>query len=55
MEIPKVVAATQALRHDLASLASEGLDDVNGQEVAAAIIMGRGNECSLVRTREHFE
>ena len=41
--------------YDLASHASKGLDEFNGQEIDAAVTMGCGDECPLVLARQRVD
>jgi protein-tyrosine-phosphatase len=52
---PKAVAAMAELGYDLAAHHSKGLDDFNGQEFDAAVTMGCGDECPLVRAKRRVE
>jgi protein-tyrosine-phosphatase len=48
---PKAVAAMQELGYDLTTHASKGLDDYNGQDFDAAVTMGCGDACPLVKAK----
>jgi protein-tyrosine-phosphatase len=48
---PKAIEAMRELGYDLTSHSSKGLDAFNGHEVDAAVTMGCGDECPLVRAR----
>ena len=48
---PKAIAAMKELGYDLAGHASKGLTDLPDVEYDAAITMGCGDECPLVRAR----
>jgi protein-tyrosine-phosphatase len=46
---PKAVEAMKELGYDLTAHQSKGLDEFNGREFDAAVTMGCGDECPLVR------
>jgi protein-tyrosine-phosphatase len=46
---PRAVEAMKEVGYDLTSHTSKGLDDFNGKEFDAAVTMGCGDECPLVR------
>jgi len=48
---PRAVAAMKEIGYDLTTHTSKGLDAFNGQEFDAAVTMGCGDECPLVRAR----
>ena len=48
---PKAIAALKELGYDLATHSSKGLAEFNGQDFDAAVTMGCGDECPLVRAR----
>jgi protein-tyrosine-phosphatase len=52
---PKAVEAMAELGYDLTTHASKGLDDFNGKEFDAAVTMGCGDECPLVRARRRVD
>lgn len=52
---PKAVAAMQELGYDLTTHASKGLDDYNGQDFDAAVTMGCGDACPLVKARQRLD
>jgi len=52
---PKAVEAMKELGYDLTTHASKGLSDFNGQEFDAAVTMGCGDECPLVRAKRRLE
>ena len=52
---PKAVAAMQELGYDLSTHASKGLDDYNGQPFDAAVTMGCGDACPLVRADRRID
>lgn len=52
---PKAVAAMAELGYDLTAHASKGLDDYNGTEIDAAVTMGCGDACPLVRAKHRFD
>jgi arsenate reductase len=52
---PKAVAAMAQLGYDLTSHTSKGLDEYNGQEIDAAVTMGCGDACPLVRAARRYD
>ena len=52
---PKAVAAMAELGYDLGSHTSKGLDDYNGTEIDAAVTMGCGDACPLVRAKQRID
>jgi arsenate reductase (thioredoxin) len=52
---PKAVAAMAELGYDLATHASKGIDAYNGQEIDAAVTMGCGDACPLVKAARRFD
>lgn len=52
---PKAVAAMAELGYDLTTHTSKGLDDYNGQEFDAAVTMGCGDACPLVKARRRID
>ena len=48
---PKAVEAMKELGYDLTAHASKGLGDFNGHHFDAAVTMGCGDECPLVRAQ----
>ncbi len=52
---PKAVAAMAELGYDLTSHTSKGLDDYNGTEIDAAVTMGCGDACPLVRAKRRYD
>ena len=48
---PKAIEAMKEREYDLTTHRSKGLDDFNGQEFDAAVTMGCGDECPLVRAK----
>lgn len=52
---PKAVAAMAELGYDLSTHASKGLDDFNGTEIDAAVTMGCGDACPLVKAKHRFD
>jgi protein-tyrosine-phosphatase len=48
---PKAIAAMKELGYDLTPHASKSLDEFNHQEFDAAVTMGCGDECPLVKAR----
>ena len=52
---PKAIAAMKERGYDLTTHASKGLDEFNGQEVYAAVTMGCGDACPLVKAERRFD
>jgi arsenate reductase (thioredoxin) len=52
---PKAVEAMQEVGYDLSTHASKGLDAFNGQEFDAAVTMGCGDGCPLVRAKRQVD
>ncbi len=52
---PKAVAAMAELGYDLTTHASKGLGDYNGTEIDAAVTMGCGDACPLVKAKHRYE
>src|SRR5262245_41929699 len=52
---PKAIAAMAALGYDLTTHSSKGLDDYNGQEFDAAVTMGCGDACPLVKAKRRID
>src|SRR3954451_21477019 len=52
---PKAVAAMAELGYDLTTHASKGLEEYNGQEFDAAVTMGCGDACPLVKARRRID
>lgn len=52
---PRAVEAMREVGYDLTTHQSKGLDEFNGQEIDAAVTMGCGDACPLVRARQRFE
>jgi arsenate reductase (thioredoxin) len=52
---PKAVAAMAELGYDLTAHASKGLGDYNGQEFDAAVTMGCGDACPLVKAKQRID
>ncbi len=52
---PKAVEAMRQVGYDLTTHTSKGLDEFNGQEFDAAVTMGCGDECPLVRARRRLD
>lgn len=48
---PKAVAAMKELGYDLTAHTSKGLGEFNGKDFDAAVTMGCGDECPLVRAK----
>jgi protein-tyrosine-phosphatase len=52
---PKAVEAMKEVGYDLAAHQSKGLDEFDGQDFDAAVTMGCGDACPLVRARKRVE
>lgn len=52
---PKAIAAMAELGYDLSTHASKGLDAFNGMEIDAAVTMGCGDACPLVKAKHRFD
>jgi protein-tyrosine-phosphatase len=52
---PKAIEAMREVGYDLAAHESKGLDDFNGQEFDAAVTMGCGDACPLVRAKRRID
>ncbi len=52
---PRAVQAMKEVGYDLTTHQSKGLGGFNGQEFDAAVTMGCGDECPLVRARRRLE
>lgn len=52
---PKAIEAMREVGYDLASHASKGLAEFNGQEVEVAVTMGCGDECPLVFAKQRVD
>ena len=52
---PKAVAAMKEVDYDLTTHRSKGLDDFNGKPFDAAVTMGCGDECPLVRAARRVD
>ncbi len=52
---PQAVAAMAELGYDLTTHTSKGLEPFNGQEVDAAVTMGCGDACPLVKARQRYD
>jgi arsenate reductase len=52
---PKAVAAMRDVGYDLTTHHSKGLEGFNGQEFDAAVTMGCGDECPLVRAKTRVD
>ena len=48
---PKAIAAMKELGYDLTTHTSKGLDQFHDQEFDAAVTMGCGDECPMVRAK----
>src|SRR5262245_57881862 len=52
---PRAVEAMKEVGYDLTAHTSKGLDDFDGQEFDAAVTMGCGDGCPMVRARRRVE
>lgn len=52
---PKAIEAMKELGYDLTAHSSKGLDEFNGKDFEAAITMGCGDECPLVRAKQRVD
>jgi arsenate reductase len=52
---PKAVAAMAELGYDLTTHTSKGLADYNGTEIDAAVTMGCGDACPLVKAKHRYD
>jgi protein-tyrosine-phosphatase len=52
---PKAIAAMAELGYDLSTHTSKGLDEFNGTEIDAAVTMGCGDACPLVKAKHRFD
>jgi arsenate reductase (thioredoxin) len=52
---PKAVEAMKEIGYDLSMHASKGLEEFNGQEFDAAVTMGCGDACPLVRAKRRLD
>lgn len=52
---PKAVAAMAELGYDLTTHASKSVSDYTGQEIDAAVTMGCGDACPLVKAKQRFD
>src|SRR5262249_23969219 len=52
---PKAIEAMREVGYDLNTHTSRGLDGFNGQEFAAAVTMGCGDECPLVLAKRGLD
>jgi arsenate reductase (thioredoxin) len=52
---PKAIAAMKELGYDLTTHASKSVDQYNGQEIDAAVTMGCGDACPLVKAKERID
>src|SRR5437867_6943527 len=52
---PQAVQAMNEVGYDLTTHTSKGLDPFNGQEFDAAVTMGCGDECPLVRATRKLD
>jgi protein-tyrosine-phosphatase len=52
---PKAVAAMAELGYDLTTHTSKGLEPFNGTEIDAAVTMGCGDACPLVKAKRRID
>ncbi len=52
---PRAIDAMREVGYDLNAHQSKGLDEFNGQEFDAAVTMGCGDACPLVRAKQRVE
>jgi protein-tyrosine-phosphatase len=52
---PKAVSAMAELGYDLTTHSSKGLESFNGQPIDAAVTMGCGDACPLVKAVRRFD
>ena len=52
---PRAVEAMKEVGYDLTTHTSKGLGDFNGQEFDAAVTMGCGDACPLVRAKRRID
>src|SRR2546429_7808520 len=52
---PKAVETMKEVGYDLTAHRSKGLDEFNGQEFDAAVTMGCGDECPLIRAKNRVD
>ncbi len=52
---PKAITAMAELSYDLTTHTSKSVDDYNGQEFDAAVTMGCGDACPLVRAKRRID
>jgi protein-tyrosine-phosphatase len=52
---PKAIEAMREVGYDLTSHRSKGLEQFNGTDVEAAVTMGCGDECPLVRANRRVD
>jgi protein-tyrosine-phosphatase len=52
---PRAVEFMREVGYDLTTHASKSLDEFNGQQIDAAVTMGCGDECPLVRAARREE
>jgi protein-tyrosine-phosphatase len=52
---PKAIAAMAELGYDLTKHTSKGLDAFNGMEIDAAVTMGCGDACPLVKAKRRID
>jgi protein-tyrosine-phosphatase len=52
---PRAIAAMAELGYDLTAHTSKGLDAFNGMEIDAAVTMGCGDACPLVKAKRRID
>lgn len=52
---PKAIEAMKEVGYDLTTQQSKGLDEFNGTEIEAAVTMGCGDECPLVKANQRVD
>jgi protein-tyrosine-phosphatase len=52
---PKAIAAMKELGYDLTSHTSKSVEQYNGQDIDAAVTMGCGDACPLVKARKRID
>jgi arsenate reductase (thioredoxin) len=52
---PKAVAAMAELGYDLTTHSSKTVEQFNGQDIDAAVTMGCGDACPLVKAKHRFD
>jgi arsenate reductase len=52
---PKAIAAMKELGYDLGTHTSKSVEQYNGQEIDAAVTMGCGDACPLVKAKHRYD